>query len=187
LPKVLPHRLRADYITAPARPRLENVEPGWIGTQNAHLFRTAAFHLRQRTATTTFKWVKGHRGNEGNEESDLLAKAGAEKEAPDQLALDIAEEFNVQGAKLAALNQATAYKGIRRIKEKDDPPCATEKLETIRRALEDFSGITETDETLWRSTTNISLRDAKRTQPESLGKWQKQHGPTETPGGQTST
>ena len=31
-------------------------------------------------------------------------------------------------------------------------------LESIRRALEDFSGTTETDETLWRSTANPILR-----------------------------
>ena len=134
---------------------------GWIGTQNAQPFRAAAFNLRQRTATTTFKWVKGHSGNEGNEGSDILAKAGSEKDNPDHLALDIAEEFSVQGAKLAALDQATAYRGIQREREKDDPPVASEMLDTIRTALEDLSGATETEETIWRSTsctTNPILR-----------------------------
>jgi len=82
---------------------------GWISINNASLFKNAAYLLRQRSTTITFKWVKGHEGNIGNKESDKLAKEGAEKEIPDRLNLNIAEELDIQGAKLAALNQATTY------------------------------------------------------------------------------
>jgi len=47
----------------------------------------------------------------GNEESDRLAKLGANKQDPDKLDLEIPPEFNIQGAKLATLMQAMAYKG----------------------------------------------------------------------------
>ena len=133
-------------------------DQGWIGTQNAPLFQSAAYLLRQRTATTTFKWVKGHQGNIGNEESDKLAREGAEKEIPDRLNLNIAEEFNVQGAKLLALNQAIAYQGIRSTKEKGEPPCASELLDSVRHAIETFNGMRETNETIWQSTLNTVLR-----------------------------
>src|SRR5713226_5174732 len=46
---------------------------GWIGVKNAPHF------LRIHTAPTTFKWIKGHNRNEGNEGSDLLAKEGVRK------------------------------------------------------------------------------------------------------------
>jgi ribonuclease HI len=39
---------------------------GRIGVQNATLFKKAAFLLKRRTATTHFKWVKGHNGDHGN-------------------------------------------------------------------------------------------------------------------------
>jgi len=58
------------------------------------------------------QWVKGHDGNEGNEGSDALAKQGANKRQPDLLILDVPKELDIQGAKLATLTQATAYKGI---------------------------------------------------------------------------
>jgi len=39
-------------------------------------------------------------------------KLGAEKDDPDNLPLDIPAEYNLQGAKLASLSQASAYRGI---------------------------------------------------------------------------
>jgi ribonuclease HI len=88
-------------------------DKGWIEVKNAEFFKAAAYLLRQRTATATFRWVKGHNGDLGNEESDRLAKEGAEKDEPDPLNLEIPPEFDLQGAKLATLTQAVAYRGIR--------------------------------------------------------------------------
>lgn len=90
---------------------------GWIEIKNADLFKRAAYLLKRRTAPTIFKWVKGHQGILGNEESDKLAKEGAEKEIQDNLPLEIPKEFDLQGAKLSTLTQAIAYRGIREIKK----------------------------------------------------------------------
>lgn len=85
---------------------------GWIGIKNTTFFKRAAFLLRWHTAPTFFEWVKGHNGNLGNEESDKLAKQGAEKDEPDHLPLDVPPDYNLQGAKLANMMQALAHKGI---------------------------------------------------------------------------
>jgi ribonuclease HI len=74
-------------------------------------FKKAAHLLKTCTAETYFKWVKGHNGDQGNEECNRLAKEGANKPQPDILNLDIPKEFNLQGVKLASLTQATTYKG----------------------------------------------------------------------------
>ncbi|KAH9979836.1 hypothetical protein BJV74DRAFT_779754, partial [Russula compacta] len=84
---------------------------GWIGVKNANLFKITAFLLNQRQAMTSFTWIKGHEGVLGNEESDKLVKEGANKDALDLLDMQIPKEFNLQGAKLITINQATAYQG----------------------------------------------------------------------------
>jgi ribonuclease HI len=75
----------------------------WISVQNVPFFQRAAYLLRCCIATTTFQWVKGHDGVEGNEQCDMLAKEGAAKPTPDALDLSIPNTFNMQGAKLSTL------------------------------------------------------------------------------------
>ena len=68
---------------------------GWINIKNADFYKRAAYLLKRRSAPTAFKWVKGHRGNLGNEESDKLAKEGAEKHEPDDLLLNIPRDLDL--------------------------------------------------------------------------------------------
>ena len=137
-------------------PHWENI--GWINVQNAAFFQKAAHLLRRRTATTHLKWVKGHSGNPGNEASDKLAKEGAEKRQPDDLDLQIPNEFAPQGAKLSSMTQALAYRGIRRLKTKTTPPIKPNLLQKIREAVSHLNGQSETDATIWKSFRKPILR-----------------------------
>lgn len=92
--------------------------------------------LKRRTATTHFKWVKGHNGNQGNEESDALAKRGAEKEIPDEIDLTIPMEYD---------------QGIMKQKPRRDRGPTAANLHRTREALEACCGKLETDETIWKS------------------------------------
>ena len=123
---------------------------GWINIKNAALFQKAA-HLRTHTAPTTFKWVKGHDGNERNEGSDRLAKEGAQKNEEDHVDLSIPIEFDVQEAKLAALTQAIAYRGIKESKKTPTRRTTMGNLEKTRNAIQEYTGSLETDESLWLS------------------------------------
>ncbi|EIW61280.1 ribonuclease H-like protein [Trametes versicolor FP-101664 SS1] len=87
---------------------------GWIGVANAEVIKEAVAHLRTRSAPTTFRWVKGHANERGNEEADRLAREGAN--LPQQLrpvALPPSVEYVHEGASLSDLTQSLAYKGIR--------------------------------------------------------------------------
>ena len=137
-------------------PRWEDI--GWIEIQNASLYKAAAYLLRRRSATTKFKWVKGHSGNLGNDESDQLAKEGAQKDAPDNIDLQTPAEFNVQGAKLSAMTQALAYKGIRQKKKLNSSPIVPDLLQTIRTAIQNFTGKHETNATIWKSFRKAIIR-----------------------------
>ena len=131
---------------------------GWIGIMNADLFKRAAYLLKKRTAPTLFEWVKGHQGVQGNEESDKLAKEGASKHEPDPLPLLIPNEFDLQGAKLATISQAIAYRGIRRTKPRTPRPTTNQNIDRAREAIEALTGALETTETIWRSIRKRSIR-----------------------------
>ena len=131
---------------------------GWINIKNAPFFKKAIHLLKQRTATTHLKWVKGHNGNHGNEESDALAKRGANKQIPDELDLTIPQEFDIQGAKMSTLTQSTAYQGIMKLKPRRDRGRTTENLDRAREAIEIYCGSRETDETIWKSIRKSVLR-----------------------------
>jgi hypothetical protein len=147
------------YVIEGLTKHLEKWEDqGWIGVKNAEFFKRAAYLLKKRTAPTALEWVKGHQGDRGNEESDSLAKEGAIKDAPDTLSLAIAEEFDLQGAKLAAITQAIAYKGIRE-QRKTPPRAATNRnIDLAREAIERYTGARETNETIWQSIRKRTIR-----------------------------
>jgi ribonuclease HI/exonuclease III/chemotaxis regulatin CheY-phosphate phosphatase CheZ len=95
----------------------------WLDVENKDDWKLLTYRLRKRTATTSFQWVKGHNGDEGNENADKLANEGMNKDIVIELNEVIPKEFEVQGARLSCLTQKTAYRLI--IQEK------TEKLELL--------------------------------------------------------
>ena len=131
---------------------------GWIGVKNAQLFKKAAYVLRKHSAPTSFQWVKGHSGIEGNEKSDQLAKDGANKRAPDELNLEIPKEFDLQGAKLATLTQAIAYKGILERRGPYTRPATANNLELARDAIARYTQKLETNKTIWRGLQKLTIR-----------------------------
>jgi len=158
--------IQATFITPPFRPLTilldskymiegltdhlhtwENI--GWIGIKNANFFKKAAYLLKSRTTTTHFRWVKGHNGDHGNEECNRLAKARANKPRPDILNLDVPVTFDLQGAKLSALNQAIAYRGIMERLMHPRRKTTLENLQTTREAIHRYNDLLETDETIW--------------------------------------
>ena len=131
---------------------------GWIGIKNAQLFKKAVYLLKRRTARTSFMWTKGHNGTQGNEESDKLAKRGANKSQPDDLNLDIPIEFDLQGAKLATLTQAKAYRGILEQRETDTRRSTGKNVQKIRESLRNLMGEIETDLSVWKNMKKPTIK-----------------------------
>ena len=133
-------------------------DQGWIGTKNSEWFRRAAYLLRRRSAPTKFKWVKGHNGDLGNEQSDRLAKEGANKEETDEISLNVPSHFDLQGAKLSAITQALAYKGIQEREHKEERNTTCLNLERVRGDLATQTGALETNETIWNLIRKTPVR-----------------------------
>jgi ribonuclease HI len=88
----------------------------YMDIENAHEIQVTAARLRERKAPTNFRWVKGHVGIDGNEEADVLANNGREKDCPDVINMAYPQTLKVSGVKLNKLTQSLAYKFIRRKK-----------------------------------------------------------------------
>ena len=134
------------------------IDQGWIGIKNSEWFKRAAFLLRRRTAPTRFKWVKGHNGELGNEQSDKLAKEGANKAEIDEISLTIPDHFDLQGAKLTEITQAIAYKGIYERDHKEERNTTRLNLERIRGDIADQTGELETNEAIWNLIRKTPVR-----------------------------
>ena len=131
---------------------------GWINIANKQWFQRAAYLLRKRTAKTRFKWVKGHNGDLGNEMSDLLANQGANKDTPDVINLEVPPHFDQQGAKLATITQAIAYKGIQERNEKKQRRTTALNLEKVRNDIELCVGTQEPNEAIWKHIRKTPIR-----------------------------
>ena len=152
VPNFVPLTVKTDskYVIEGLTKHLRNWEnQGWIGIKNRKWFKRAAYLLRCRTAITKFKWVKGHNGELGNEMSDKLAKEGANKEVEDEILTDVPKKFDLQGAKLSAITQAIAYKGILETRPAPQRKTTKRNLEKIRNDLSNQIGTQETNEAIW--------------------------------------
>ncbi|KAG8932392.1 hypothetical protein FRC01_014236 [Tulasnella sp. 417] len=86
-------------------------DQGWMGVENADLWRIAMQEARMRNATTTIQKVKAHSRIIGNEEADRLAKEGSEAPASGELTLTEPPEWQVSGLRLSALPFKKIYEG----------------------------------------------------------------------------
>jgi ribonuclease HI len=131
---------------------------GWVGLQNATWFQYAAYLLCMRTAPTMFQWIKGHNGNQGNEEANTLAHVGANKPTPDDIQVDIPQNFQTIGAKLPGISQALAYKLISSRNRSDPSRSATINLDVTKHTIHKLTGAFETDHSIWINIRNPDIR-----------------------------
>ena len=93
----------------------------------------------------------------GLEECTRLAREGANKPVQDVIPLEIPKEFDLHGAKLATLTQATAYQGIRQRQKPPSRQTTRENLNTARNAIHTYNGNLETDASIWIGNRNSNI------------------------------
>lgn len=120
------------------------MDKGWINVENKDIFKRIAYSLDTRGARTTFKWVKGHSGNEGNKRVDKKAEEGANKEVDKEVDLTIPKEYMLEGAKLNKLTQKLAYLHVLEQKQiKAWTPTGERNMNKTRQQIKEMLGYTQ--------------------------------------------
>ena len=127
----------SQYVIKTITHSLETYEDsGWTNVPNASWLKATVYAMRRRSAPTSFKWVKGHNADRGNECADALAAEGAAKPIRDDIDHFVPQLSEPAGMKLHTLTQATVYKLLRSL---DCPPESRRSkilLDRTRSALE---------------------------------------------------
>ncbi|KAK0435975.1 hypothetical protein EV421DRAFT_1982180 [Armillaria borealis] len=137
---------------------------GWIGVPNRTLFQATAAKLCCHGNVVTFQWVKGHSSEVGNEEADKLAAIGASMEdngLPDP-ELEIEEQFKINGAKLATMTQAMAYRRIKEQQGKCERDATEQNLDRIRASVTEVNGTAPSDAAIWHGMRNKDISRSAR-------------------------
>lgn len=117
-------------------------------------------NLRRRPHPVRLKWVKGHKGHELNEGADCLAGQGTRKNNTDNIPLDADRRLTLTGAKLTAVTQKLAYKGIReqKLRSLSQRTCTQDNTICAIDNIEVFFGETPSEVQLWRGIQHKDIR-----------------------------
>lgn len=130
------------------------LDEGFIGVKNMQFAQALAGELLNTDSFVSFKKVKGHSRDEGNEEADKLAAAGAAKEAPDEIDLSAGDLVRSLGANLQTMTQSLLYKNICALDTVPNRQRTSQMLEITRNAIAEINGSPPTNEAIWRSVNS---------------------------------
>ncbi|TFK94840.1 RnaseH-domain-containing protein, partial [Polyporus arcularius HHB13444] len=145
-------------------------ENGWFGVKNASAVRDVLARLRARSAPTTFRWVKGHSGDPGNEGADMLAKDAVRLRRSIAIP-DAPLKFVASGAILMRVSQKLAYGMISRTRKPDCRHTTRKNLDKAIEAVYELSDLRLTDAAIWAGIWKLDVD-----RPVRAFWWKMMHG-----------
>ncbi|TBU38680.1 hypothetical protein BD309DRAFT_873837, partial [Dichomitus squalens] len=133
------------------RPKLE--AEGLLRHQNAAPLRVLLAALKARKARTSFKLVKGRKGNTALESAFSLATEATRKAAPDTVNVGVDPVWKLSGANLVVMSQGLAYRAIKSAQAAKLKPRAQTNVNmtNIIDDVESAFGVRVSTADVWRS------------------------------------
>ncbi len=138
----------------------ENIEnstdANFAYTSHANLIKPIINRMHHRGGNTSFEWIKGHTSITGNEGTNALAAIGTSMDNTTKMIFIANPDFNYNGARLATLTQATAYKLIiRQNKNKIANRMRTmANLDLTRETIQKIDNCSPVNERIWHAIMN---------------------------------
>ncbi|KAJ6475887.1 hypothetical protein DFH09DRAFT_1253527 [Mycena vulgaris] len=132
-------------------------DSGWIGVADRASIQALAAGLRARTGKTTFRTLSSTSRGGGAENAAALAKSSIQNAATYAPSLEIPAAARTQGAKLATLTQALAYRGIKEQRTIPSRKDTEENLKLIRDVSKNLFERTPTPAKIWKSVRHADL------------------------------
>ena len=125
---------------------------GWLDIAYRREYMILTAKLRKRSAVTNMEWISEPKKN--REITNMLQKVMSEETETEELhndAMDAAMEYLRDGVKLSTITQKIAYKGVRKLKTKEDRKTTTKMIERIQTDLKQTTGESYKAESIWKS------------------------------------
>ncbi|KAK7683569.1 hypothetical protein QCA50_013407 [Cerrena zonata] len=130
---------------------------GWFGLENADLIRAVIAHLRKRSAITTLRWTSKNKLTNENKAAKQLAKNGMSSTPIETIDITIPESFNLTGAELAQITQASAYGAIREGRKTEQRRTTIENIQKIQIGIKTITGHTPKPSHIWESLRDKTI------------------------------
>ena len=141
-------------------------DQNWSGVRNSDLLKAILINLRTRPARTSFKWVKGHEDNYGNNRADALANEGRESDLVMRFDDEEWTESNAalqDGARLQALEARHIYAAILKWHTKKHTANKHQAIiEEAKDRIEEATGLRPTNEKMLKSSRSLGVSPCLR-------------------------
>ena len=131
---------------------------GWFGIKNTPLIRAVTARLRKRSARTTLQWISKKKLGPENHEAKKIAQSALSNDEINSPDMSIPKEFNLTGAELSTLSQASAYAAIREMKKTKHTETTENNVRRIMNTIQQLTGQPPEAEKIWKQLRNEAIK-----------------------------